>query len=92
MHQGSAPRVDSRPAFRLGHRPALDGVRGLAILAVLLFHLYLPLTDQLVLFGGGYFGVDVFFVLSGFLITTLLVEEWQRTNAIGLRRFYLRRA
>jgi peptidoglycan/LPS O-acetylase OafA/YrhL len=83
------PSPDDRPApepsaFRLGHRPWLDGLRGIAILIVLLGHF------QLV--PGGFLGVDLFFVLSGFLITTLLVEEWERTKAINLRQFYLRRA
>jgi peptidoglycan/LPS O-acetylase OafA/YrhL len=72
--------------FDLGHRPALDGLRGLAILAVLGIH-----THPSVL-RGGYLGVDLFFVLSGFLITALLVQEHQRSGAISLRRFYLRRA
>jgi peptidoglycan/LPS O-acetylase OafA/YrhL len=70
--------------FHLGYRPWLDGLRGVAILLVLAFHLgLLP---------GGSLGVDVFFVLSGFLITTLLVEEWQNQRAISLKNFYLRRA
>jgi peptidoglycan/LPS O-acetylase OafA/YrhL len=73
-------------AFRLGYRPALDGLRALAVLAVLGVHSGLSWA------GGGWAGVDVFFVLSGFLITALLLEEWQRTGAISLRRFYLRRA
>ena len=69
--------------FRLGHVLALDGMRGLAVIAVILYHSgFLP---------GGYLGVDVFFVLSGFLITSLLLTEWQDTRAISLRRFYLRR-
>jgi peptidoglycan/LPS O-acetylase OafA/YrhL len=71
------------PPFHLGHRPWLDGVRGVAVLLVLAFH-FRFLT-------GGCFGVDVFFVLSGFLITTLLASEWQRRGAISLPRFYLRR-
>jgi len=70
--------------FRLGYRPWLDGLRGVAILLVLVYHLgLLP---------GGFLGVDVFFVLSGFLITSLLVEEWQRRGTISFRHFYLRRA
>jgi peptidoglycan/LPS O-acetylase OafA/YrhL len=72
-----------RAAFRLGYRPWLDGLRGVAILLVLGVHLHL--------LPAGYLGVDLFFVLSGFLITTLLVEEWQRTGTIHFRRFYLRR-
>ena len=73
-------------AERLGRRPALDGLRGLAILAVVAFHTELPLTH------GGYLGVTAFFVLSGFLITTLLLEEQRDHRRVGLRRFYARRA
>ncbi|HEX3617598.1 MAG TPA: acyltransferase [Solirubrobacteraceae bacterium] len=69
---------------RLGHRPVLDGLRGIAILLVMLTH-----TNVL---PNGYVGVDLFFALSGFLITTLLYEEWYRTGGISLRRFYGRRA
>ncbi len=70
-----------RPA---GYNPALDGVRALAVLCVLVFHM-----DAL---PGGYLGVDVFFVLSGFLITGGLLAERDRTGAMSLTRFYLRRA
>src|SRR6266536_3033363 len=76
--------------FRLGYRPALDGVRGIAILAVFAVH-----TQHLFgwsLLQGGNAGVDIFFVLSGFLITSLLLEEWGRTGSISLRNFYWRRA
>lgn len=75
--------TDATP-FRLGHRRWLDGLRGVAILLVLGSHFGLV--------RGGFLGVDVFFVLSGFLITTLLAEEWRRDRAIDLPRFYLRRA
>ena len=69
---------------RLGRRPVLDGLRGIAILLVMLSHTgVLP---------NGYVGVDMFFALSGFLITTLLYEEWERAGTISLRRFYERRA
>jgi peptidoglycan/LPS O-acetylase OafA/YrhL len=72
--------------FKLGHRPALDGLRGLAIIMVLLSHM-----PNLGL-NGGFYGVDLFFVLSGFLITSLLLEEWRATGAISLKAFYARRA
>ena len=78
---------------RLGHRPALDGLRGLAVLAVVGHHvgaLLLPPRWGPELLPAGFLGVDVFFVLSGFLITTLLLER--RAEPGRVRRFYLRRA
>ncbi|TME36664.1 MAG: acyltransferase [Chloroflexi bacterium] len=72
------------PAFSLGYRPALDGLRAVSILAVLSRH-----SGWL---SGGYLGVDVFFALSGFLITALLTEEYGLTGMIKLRLFYARRA
>ncbi|HWA28199.1 MAG TPA: acyltransferase [Lacunisphaera sp.] len=79
------PRPDETPAPRLGHQPALDGIRGLAVLVVLCHNLHWPG------FKGGFFGVDMFFALSGFLITTLLLEDHARSGRISLRRFFLRR-
>jgi peptidoglycan/LPS O-acetylase OafA/YrhL len=76
----------SGDGWRLGHRPALDGLRGIAILMVLITHSEVPYAHQ---FGGA--GVTLFFVLSGFLITALLLEEHERNAAIDLRAFYVRR-
>lgn len=70
---------------KLGYVPGLDGLRGVAITAVVSYHA----------FGyprGGWIGVQLFFVLSGFLITTLLLEEHAATGTIRLGRFYVRRA
>ena len=64
--------------------PGLDGLRGCAVAAVVLYHLDLV--------QGGFQGVDVFFVLSGFLITRLVVAEYERTGRVALGRFYLRRS
>ena len=64
--------------------PALDGLRALAVIAVMVYHSGLIL--------GGYLGVDVFFTLSGFLITSLLIDEYSARGTIGLRNFYYRRA
>lgn len=72
---------------RLGYRPALDGLRGIAVLLVIVTHAGLPHLDQ-----AGSVGVTLFFVLSGFLITRLLLDEHQRTGRINFRRFYARRA
>ena len=66
--------------------PALDGIRALAVVGVLLFHFGVAGVN------GGLLGVDVFFVLSGFLITSLLVEEWVATGTLSFARFYARRA
>ncbi len=66
--------------------PALDGVRAIAVGLVLADHGGVPGLP------GGFLGVDVFFVLSGFLITSLLIEETSRTGRIGLRGFWVRRA
>jgi peptidoglycan/LPS O-acetylase OafA/YrhL len=71
------------PGVPFGHLPALDGLRGVAVAGVLLFH-----AGHL---RGGFLGVDLFFVLSGFLITSLLLAEWDRTGHIDLRRFWSRR-
>ena len=70
----------------MGYLPGLDGVRALAVIGVLLYH------GDLTWMRGGYLGVDVFFVLSGFLITTLITEEFRRSGRIDFKRFYLARA
>lgn len=75
------------PRWQLGYRPALDGLRGVAILAVLAWHVGIPGQE-----GAGQAGVTLFFVLSGFLITSILVEEHARSGRIDLGRFYRRRA
>lgn len=72
-----------------GYKPALDGVRAIAVCAVMAFHLARPLGP--IPENGGWLGVDVFFVLSGYLITSLLLTERDSTGKIGLRRFYVRR-
>ena len=86
---GPAPVIEPAPTTvaagpRLAHEPALDGLRGLAVAVVVLFHL-----DRL---QGGFLGVDLFFVLSGYLITSLLVAEHRRMGTIGLGGFWARRA
>ena len=68
------------------HFRGLDGIRAFAVIAVLLFHFGVNG------FSGGMLGVDMFFALSGYLITSLLVAEHHRTGTIRLRNFYERRA
>jgi peptidoglycan/LPS O-acetylase OafA/YrhL len=74
------------PEPQNGFRPDIEGLRAVAIAAVLLCHAGLSFT------AGGYVGVDVFFVISGFLITRLLLGEVSRTGTVSLARFYARRA
>ena len=71
---------------RLPYIPGLDGIRALAVLAVLCYHANYSWAL------GGFLGVETFFVLSGFLITLLLLSEWQATGGINLKNFWLRRA
>src|SRR6188474_2098432 len=76
--------AETGPILR-GHRPALDGVRAVAVLAVLAYHTSIGLP-------GGFLGVDVFLVLSGYLITGLLLSEQSATGRIALGSFWARRA
>ena len=77
------PRPTERPT---AYVQGLDGVRALAVAAVVGYHLGVPAL------GGGLLGVGVFFTLSGFLITGVLVSGWERTRTVGLSRFYVHRA
>ena len=65
--------------------PALDGLRGVALLLMVLFHTLTPP------FSGAFISIDMFFVLSGYLICSLLLREWQKTGQISLLQFYVRR-
>lgn len=96
-HQGANPytldMADGGPAGPIGYRPALDGLRAVAIVLVLWHHTRIALVPpRYSHVAGGFLGVDVFFVLSGFLITNLLLERRERTGAIALWPFYRRRA
>lgn len=75
-----------RRGSRRGFRPDIEGLRAVAVIAVVLYHAGIPGI------GGGYIGVDVFFVISGFLITGLLFREASTTNTVALGRFYGARA
>ncbi|MGH9046217.1 MAG: acyltransferase family protein [Acidimicrobiales bacterium] len=77
---------EARHERGLRYIPALDGMRAFAVAGVMAFHGGLPFLPA------GFLGVDLFFVLSGYLITTLLLGEWGRRATIGLRRFWSRRA
>ncbi|HZT64431.1 MAG TPA: acyltransferase [Acidimicrobiales bacterium] len=81
------PREGRSRVRLLGYNPAFDGLRGMAVLAVLAYH-FRPFGAA----RGGWIGVDVFFALSGFLITTLLLNELALTGRVSLGRFHVRRA
>ncbi|MFS0777539.1 acyltransferase family protein [Neobacillus sp. 3P2-tot-E-2] len=67
------------------YMPGIDGLRAIAVIGVILYHLNIPW------FQGGFSGVTVFFVLSGYLITDILIDEWNRNNKIDYFRFMIRR-
>ena len=79
-------RVGPRPCTGIPHCPALDGLRALAVIAVLAYHASTGAAD------GGFLGVEVFFTLSGYLVTSLLVAENRRRGRIALGRFLVARA
>src|ERR1700758_4823394 len=79
-------RLEATRLVRLRQLPGLDGLRAIAVIAVIVYHLnssWLP---------GGYLGVDVFFVISGYLITSLLLADYERPQDVALGRFLARRA
>src|SRR5919199_244159 len=86
-----APEVAGRSdrttgGVQLPYLPGLDGLRAFAVIAVLLYHAGLPWMS------GGFLGVEVFFVISGYLITALLLAEWRKRGRVDLKAFWLRRA
>ena len=83
MSQSTQSPLPSSEAFT--HRPALDGLRTVAVYLVVLFH------SGLSWMRGGFIGVDLFFLLSGFLVTNVMLAEYRSTGSIQLRRFYARR-
>ena len=70
----------------MGYQPVLDGIRAVAVVAVILYHAGFGWMH------GGFFGVEVFFVVSGYLITSLLLDEHRRAGKVSLGQFWLRRA
>ena len=72
------------------YRPDLDALRGIAVLSVLFYHAKFTILDK-DLFIGGFLGVDIFFVLTGYLITSMLIIEYKKNDSINISHFYLRR-
>jgi len=72
--------------LKMGYQPALDGLRAISVIAVILYHANVSWMP------GGFIGVEVFFVVSGFLITSLMIEEHTTSGRVNLRMFWIRRA
>jgi len=85
MTASSPVMSPSHRSSTLAFRPDIEGLRGIAVLLVVAFHCGTSLVS------GGFIGVDVFFVLSGYLITGLLVAELEKTSGLNLVQFYARR-
>ena len=86
MPSGPGPQSPVPAASRLPYQPALDGLRALAVIAVLLYHANLSWIP------GGFLGVEMFFVISGYLITSLLLAEWAEQGRVDFKSFWVRRA
>lgn len=75
----------------LRYRPEIDGLRTIAVISVIVYHLKIPLFENYFL-PGGFLGVDLFFVLSGYLITGIILAELESTGRFSFTKFYMRRA
>ena len=76
--------------MRITYRPEIDGLRAVSVFAVILYHANFFLFGQ-TFFQGGFIGVDIFFVISGYLITTFILKEILKTNQFSFKYFYERR-
>ncbi len=91
----TAPADRARLPFKLGYRPEFDSLRGIGMIMVLISHstwVWPSLATNILPVPGGFQGVDIFFILSGFLLTTLFLEERQRNGRVSFKGFYERRA
>ena len=77
--------------IKLKYRKEIDGLRGIAVLGVIIYHVEFYFNDIKFL-TGGFLGVDIFFVISGYLITSLILKEFISTNTFSLKNFFFRRA
>ena len=77
--------------MKINYRPEIDGLRSIAVASVLLYHAQINVFD-LEPFKGGFIGVDIFFVISGYLITSIIFKELTINNDFSFKNFYERRA
>ena len=89
MRTGTA--LDDSRSRAQRYRPDIDGLRGVSVLAVLIYHAQIT-SGGFLLVPGGFLGVDVFFTISGFVITKAVLQEFDHTGRFSLSRFYIRRA
>lgn len=75
--------------MKIKYKPEIDGLRAISVFLIIIYHANLYFYD-LKIFPGGYIGVDVFFVISGYLIGKILINEKKRTGQINLLNFYKR--
>ena len=76
--------------MRLNYRPEIDGLRAIAVVAVILYHVKITILGHQP-FKGGFIGVDIFFVISGYLITSIILKELVSTGSFSFNHFYERR-
>ena len=76
--------------MKINYRPEIDGLRAIAIVAVIFYHAQIKLFN-VALFQGGFIGVDIFFVISGYLITLIILKELVNTSIFDFKIFYERR-
>jgi len=77
--------------MKITYRREIDGLRAIAVISVILYHIKFDI-DNFLLFKGGFVGVDIFFVISGYLISKILLIELKKTKTISVVDFYIRRA
>ena len=77
--------------MKLNYRPEIDGLRAIAVVSVIIYHAEIFFLDHKI-FEGGFIGVDIFFVISGYLITSIIYKELITTGTFSFKYFYERRA
>ena len=77
--------------MNIAYRSEIDGLRGIAVIGVLFYHAEI-IFSSFRIFPGGFLGVDLFFVISGYLITSLILKEYESKKSFSFVNFYVRRA